>query len=81
MWQKPINAIAVTWVGFISVVLMFPTLRPVTKENMNYAVAVAAGIAVFSLSWWWGGARKTYVGPRTREILERIEEGQDEEAS
>lgn len=29
---------------------------------MNYAVAVGAGIAIFSLGWWWAGARK-YVFP------------------
>ena len=57
-WQKPMNAIACTWVLFISIVLMFPTVRPVTIENMNYAVAVGAAIAVFSLGWWWSGARR-----------------------
>jgi len=44
-------------------------MRPVTLANMNYAVVVAAGIAVFALGWWWAGARKTYEGPRTRSIL------------
>jgi hypothetical protein len=74
MWQKPINGIACTWVFFISVVLMFPTLRPVTPENMNYAAVVAAAIAVFALGWWWAGARKVYTGPRTKELLARIPE-------
>lgn len=58
IWQKPLNGIACTWVFFISVVLLFPTVRPVTGENMNYAVVVGAAIAVFSLGWWWAGARK-----------------------
>ncbi|TEY55058.1 hypothetical protein BOTCAL_0233g00010 [Botryotinia calthae] len=76
-WQKPINAIACTWVLFISVVLMFPTVRPVTIENMNYAVAVGAAIAVFSLGWWWSGARRTYTGPKTKDLIQSIvsEEG------
>jgi len=40
------------------VVLLFPTMRPVTAENMNYAGAVGAFIGIFSLGWWWAGARK-----------------------
>jgi hypothetical protein len=57
-WQKPLNYITIAWVFFISVVLLFPTLRPVTATNMNYAVAVAGFIAIFSLGWWWAGARR-----------------------
>jgi hypothetical protein len=36
---------------------------------MNYAVVVAGFIAVFSLGWWWAGKRRTYTGPRTRDLL------------
>lgn len=79
-FQKPVNAIACTWVFFISIVLMFPTLRPVTVENMNYASVVGAAIAVFALGWWWGGARKVYTGPRTKELFATLgEEGEEEE--
>ncbi|TVY84852.1 putative amino-acid permease [Lachnellula suecica] len=77
MWQKPVNIITCTWVFFISIVLLFPTIRPVTALNMNYASAVGAFIAVFSLGWWFAGARKTYTGPRTQELLIQVsaEEG------
>lgn len=57
-WSKPINAVAVTWVVFISVVLFFPTVKPVTATNMNYAICVASFIALFSMSWWYAGARE-----------------------
>jgi amino acid transporter len=57
-WGPPLNAIAVTWVLFISVVLFFPPTRPVTVLNFNYAICVAAFMAVFALSWWWLGARQ-----------------------
>ena len=33
-WARPINAVAVTWVLFISTVLFFPATRPVTAANM-----------------------------------------------
>jgi amino acid transporter len=68
-WQKPVNAIACTWVFFISVILMFPTMLPITAANMNYAIAVAAGIAFFALTWWYAGARKRYFGPKTQNLL------------
>lgn len=58
-------------------VLLFPTIRPVTGTNMNYAVVVAGVIAVFSLGWWWAGKRRTYTGPRTKDLLHLVgaEEG------
>jgi amino acid transporter len=56
--QKPLNLIAVTWVFFISVVLFFPTVLPVTATNFNYAIVVGGAIAAFSWGWWWAGARK-----------------------
>ena len=52
------NAIAVIWVLFISVVLFFPPERPITPANMNYAIAVAILIALFSVSYWFLGARR-----------------------
>ena len=33
-WGKPVNAVAICWVIFISVVLFFPPVKPVTAENM-----------------------------------------------
>ena len=57
-WSKPVNYIAITWVIFISVVLFFPSIRPITAANMNYAICVAAFIALFSMSWWYLSAHK-----------------------
>ncbi|KAI9791239.1 MAG: hypothetical protein M1816_004231 [Peltula sp. TS41687] len=78
-WSIPINAIAICWVCFISVVLFFPSTRPVTPYNMNYAICVAGFIALFSLSWWWIGARRKYTGPRTKDLLEMIPSSDIEE--
>ncbi|KAI1254210.1 hypothetical protein MGN70_004606 [Eutypa lata] len=57
-WQKPINVIAIVWVIFISVILFFPPTYPVTALNMNYAVAIAGFIALFSITWWYLEAKK-----------------------
>ncbi|KAJ9307376.1 hypothetical protein DTO217A2_3058 [Paecilomyces variotii] len=71
-WGTPLNLIAITWVLLISVILFFPPSRPVTAANMNYAVCVAAFIAIFSLVWWWVSARWKYTGPRTNDIIQSI---------
>ena len=75
-WSKPMNVLAIGWVLFISIVLFFPTSKPVTPVNMNYAVAVAGCVALFALGWWWAGARKKYTGPRTQDIMDLV--GTDE---
>jgi amino acid transporter len=73
-YQKPINYIALVWTVFVTVVLFFPTANPVTALNMNYAVVVAGAIGIFAMSWWWLGARKTYVGPRVDEYPNEVYE-------
>src|SRR5712671_6713471 len=35
IWYLPIGAIAVAWVTFINVLLIFPTVRPTTAKNMS----------------------------------------------
>lgn len=71
-WARPVNAVAITWVLFISVILFFPTVIPITAANMNYAIAVALLIAGFSLSWWWIGGARQYVFPLRKEVSEII---------
>lgn len=56
---------------------MFPTIRPVTWENMNYAPVVAVAIAAFAFGWWFVGAKDVYKGPRTKEVLVGAD-GEDE---
>ncbi|KAL1637361.1 polyamine transporter tpo5 [Diplodia intermedia] len=56
IWSKPINLVACSWVVFISVILFFPTTKPVTPTNMNYAICVAG----------------KYTGPRTKDIIDML---------
>lgn len=78
-WSKPMNIAAIAWVCFISVILFFPTSVPVTALNMNYAIVVAAFVGVFSLGWWFAGARDKYTGPRTQELLFNVPDSDPEE--
>ncbi|KAJ5920774.1 hypothetical protein N7466_009100 [Penicillium verhagenii] len=79
-WGAPINYVAVIWVLFISTILFFPTQMPVTAANMNYAVCVAAFIAIFALVWWWVEARGKYTGPQTNDTIHEIPTDNDLES-
>jgi hypothetical protein len=40
---------ACRWVSFVAIILCFPTERPVTKLNMNYASVITIGVVFLSL--------------------------------
>jgi hypothetical protein len=42
-----LNVICITWTLFVCVIFSFPTVKPVTKENMNYA-SVGAQLGMHS---------------------------------
>ena len=66
-FSTAINSWSVIWTLFVSVIFLMPTNRPVTAENMNYAVVILVGIFTFSMIYWFiGGARKHYIGPRVK---------------
>jgi len=62
-WFVPIGAIAVAWVTFINILLMFPTLLPVTAKNMNYAVVIIMSVFIYASLSWVISARKWFKGP------------------
>ncbi|KAG8749739.1 hypothetical protein FRC12_013255 [Ceratobasidium sp. 428] len=58
-----VNSICILWTIFVAVILAIPTVRPVTKLNMNYASVITVGVMFCSLVWYFSGARKHYHGP------------------
>jgi amino acid permease (GABA permease) len=72
-----INAWAVLWTAFVSVIFFMPTIRPVTPENMNYAIVIFAGIGVFATSYWYISGRKFYHGPRANTQILQGTKGRD----
>jgi choline transport protein len=57
------NAFSIAWVAVYTVLFCFPVFLPVTLNSMNYLSVVVAGVCLFILILWWGGKRKTFVGP------------------
>jgi len=62
-WFVPIGAIAVAWVTFINILLMFPTVLPATAKNMNYAVVIIMTVFIYASLSWVFSARKWFKGP------------------
>lgn len=62
-WYLPIGIVAVAWVSFICVLLMFPPAQTVTAPEMNYAVVIIMGVFIFAGAYWLLSARKWFKGP------------------
>ncbi|KAL8673933.1 MAG: hypothetical protein Q9168_001680 [Polycauliona sp. 1 TL-2023] len=62
-WSWWVNAYAVAWTLFASIIYLLPTVRPVSLSTMNYAVAFLAAILVCSAIFWYTAGRKYYTGP------------------
>jgi len=62
-WYLPIGALAVAWVSFINILLMFPTVRPTTAKNMNYSVVIIMTVFIYASLSWIFSARKWFTGP------------------
>ncbi|GKT50525.1 choline transport protein [Colletotrichum spaethianum] len=58
-----INGFSLLYVSLFSVLFCFPIFLPVKVDSMNYVSVVFVGALVFIAILWWGGKRKTFVGP------------------
>jgi len=57
------NICCISWTLFVCVIFSFPTLKPVTALNMNYASVITIGVMFLSLLWYVLDAHKHYKGP------------------
>ncbi|KAF2863179.1 amino acid transporter [Piedraia hortae CBS 480.64] len=62
-WSLFVNVWACIWTSFVTIIFLLPTARPVTAENMNFAVVYLIGIIVFALIFWHVHGKKFYTGP------------------
>jgi LPXTG-motif cell wall-anchored protein len=75
-WGYLVNIWACCWTAFVSVIFLFPTIRPVTGDNMNYAIVFLAAILVASTLYWYIRGRRFYTGPLIEaQILQDDESG------
>lgn len=72
-----INAWAVIWTTFVTVIYVFPTIMPVTAENMNYVTVLIVAVMLFAVIYWYAAGRFYYTGPRVKAQLIIGVEGED----
>ncbi|KAK3360235.1 amino acid permease [Lasiosphaeria hispida] len=65
-----VNTYAVCWTGFVSVIFLLPTVRPVHADNMNYAIVILAFVLLVATGYWYIHGRRFYTGPRTHAHVE-----------
>ncbi|KAJ5373919.1 Amino acid/polyamine transporter I [Penicillium concentricum] len=61
-WGLPINIFAACWCTYLIIFMCLPTLMPVTKENMNYAVLIFGASLLVAAGTWWVYGRRVYLG-------------------
>ncbi|KAG2088276.1 amino acid transporter [Suillus discolor] len=62
-----INAVAVLWIMFVTVLFSMPAVIPVTMWSMNYASVVFGGFGVISAAWYMINGQFYYRGPPIQE--------------
>lgn len=75
-FSRAVNAWACIWTLFVSIIFILPTIRPVTADNMNYAIVFLAFILVCAMIFWYISGKKFYTGP-----LVEAEIGEEDVAS
>lgn len=58
-----VNAIGFTYLSFACITFNFPSVSPVTSQNMNYTSAAIGVIMFIALVTWFTTARKSFSGP------------------
>lgn len=58
-----INVIAIIYLLFTSIFMVFPSYQPVTPSNMNYASLIFGFVCLMSTVFWLVRGRKEYDGP------------------
>ncbi|KAI0028695.1 amino acid/polyamine transporter I [Vararia minispora EC-137] len=59
-FSLPVAIVAVAWMSFMSIVLLFPVTLQTNAQNMNYTVVVLGGVTILALAYYFfprfGGA-------------------------
>lgn len=66
------NAIGLAYLLFACITFNFPSVYPVTSENMNYTSAAIGAIMFLALMTWFVSARKRFSGPEVKEVIDIV---------
>ncbi|KAF8196851.1 amino acid transporter [Mycena galopus ATCC 62051] len=62
-WSTLIGTVAISWITFITIMLLFPPGQATTANSMNYAVLIVGSVFVFATVSWITSAHKWFHGP------------------
>jgi choline transport protein len=62
-WGPIVNVVAILWLIVAMVFSTFPTLQPVTPDNMNYCVVVTMGWMIVGGIYYYLGGKTRFTGP------------------
>jgi choline transport protein len=69
-WGIVLNIIGFLYLAFVCVIANFPSVTPVTSENMNYTSAATGLVMLVSLVFWIATGRKKFTGPDDGSLLQ-----------
>ncbi|KAF7189472.1 Choline transport protein [Pseudocercospora fuligena] len=69
-FSVPLNIIGLVFLLFTTITFNFPSVYPVTSENMNYTSAAVGIIMAVALLTWVTTGQKQFTGPEPNEVLE-----------
>jgi hypothetical protein len=69
-WGIPINLAALAYILYTATWMPFPTILPVTAQNMNYAGPIVLVIVIGALVDWSISGRKRFEIPVARHLPE-----------
>jgi choline transport protein len=58
-----INLVAISWLVVAMIFSTFPSVRPVTPQNMNYSIVVMGGWLIIGTTYFFLVAKKRYIVP------------------
>lgn len=69
------NSVGLAYLLFACITFNFPSVYPVTSDNMNYTSAAIGAIMFLATVTWFVTARKRFSGPEVKEVIEIVNGG------
>jgi hypothetical protein len=63
-WSFAVTAVSVVWLLGTAVLMLLPTVRPITAGNMNYTSVIAAGVFLLGTLNWELNTKTHFRGPK-----------------
>jgi choline transport protein len=68
-WGLFLNVVGLVYLTFTSITFNFPTLKPVTSENMNYTSAAVGVIFFIATITWFTTGKRQFTGPQSGGVV------------